>query len=237
LEKEVVFMTTTKYPQSIESDVWKERTPIYIDIKQSFLKRAFDIVFSFVVLLFGIPVFLFLAILVKISSPGPIFYGSVRVGRSGKLITCWKFRTMHKDAEQILADLLARNAKLRKEWHRYYKLKNDVRITKIGRWLRKTSLDELPQFWNVLKGDLSVVGPRPVSIEEAKRYMIDRGSLKIFSIRPGLTGLWQTSGRNNVVYEKRVELEEKYVDSHSFFLDLRLILKTIPLMIFPKGAF
>ncbi len=199
-------------------------------------KRIFDILFSFTVLIAGFPIFLGLAILIKCTSPGPIFYGSKRIGLAGKQITCWKFRTMHLNADKALSDLLSRDEELKKEWLEFYKLKNDPRITKVGKWLRKTSLDELPQFWNVLKGDLSVVGPRPVSQEEAMRYLQERGT-KLFSVRPGITGLWQTSGRNKVLYARRIKLEERYIDHRSFFLDLVLIIKTIPVMIFPKGAF
>ena len=199
-------------------------------------KRLFDIAFTLLVFLFGGPFFLLLALFVKASSKGPLFYGSIRVGLHGKKITCWKIRTMYPGAEALLNDLLAKNHALRKEWEHNYKLKNDPRITPIGRFLRKTSLDELPQFWNVLKGDLSLVGPRPVSLEEAKIFLDKKGP-RFFSIRPGLTGLWQTSGRNNMSYEKRIDLEQMYIDSRSFTLDLLLIIKTFFLMFCPKGAF
>ena len=201
------------------------------------LKRCFDVFFSLtVLLLLGLPFFILLALFIKLDSKGPLFYGSVRVGQHGRLITCWKFRTMIVDADKVLQELLDSTPSIREEWEQYYKLKNDIRITRVGRWLRKTSLDELPQFWNVLKGDLSVVGPRPVSIEEASLYLEKKGA-KMFSLRPGLTGLWQTSGRSNLPYLARMDLEERYIDTRSFILDLWLILKTIPLMVFPKGAF
>ena len=204
--------------------------------KKNTLKRAFDIGFSFFILLFASPIFLFLILLVKISSKGPIFYGSVRVGLHGKKIICWKLRTMVQNADLLLEDLLKKDTKLKAEWEKNYKLKQDPRITKIGSLLRRTSLDELPQFWNVLKGDLSVVGPRPISFAEVDLFIHNQGG-KIFSLRPGLTGLWQTSGRSNLSYNKRIELEKKYLEKQSFTFDLLLILKTIPLMIFPKGAF
>ncbi len=204
--------------------------------KKNTLKRAFDIGFSFFILLFASPLFLFLILLVKIFSKGPIFYGSVRVGLHGKKIICYKLRTMVQNADLLLEDLLKKDAKLKAEWEKNYKLKQDPRITKIGSLLRRTSLDELPQFWNVLKGDLSVVGPRPISFAEVDLFLHNQGG-KIFSLRPGLTGLWQTSGRSNLSYNKRIELEKKYLEKQSFTYDLLLILKTIPLMIFPKGAF
>ncbi|MES2198857.1 MAG: sugar transferase [Chlamydiota bacterium] len=204
--------------------------------KKNTLKRAFDIGFSFFVLLLILPIFLFLISIVKVSSKGPIFYGSIRVGLHGKKITCWKLRTMVKNADFLLEGLLKEDPKLKAEWEKNYKLKQDVRVTKVGHFLRRTSLDELPQFWNVLKGDLSVVGPRPISFAEVDLFIHNQGG-KIFSVRPGLTGLWQTSGRNNLSYNKRIELEKKYLEKQSFIFDLLLILKTIPLMIFPKGAF
>lgn len=200
------------------------------------LKRIFDLIFSAAVLVFGFPIFLLLALLVKGSSKGPIFYGSSRIGKEGKSIVCFKFRTMYLDAEKNLEHLLKQNPSLEKEWKENHKLKQDVRITPIGKWLRGLSLDELPQFWNVFCGDLSVVGPRPVTDEELRLHFKDKKD-KILSLRPGLTGIWQTSGRNNLPYEERVNLDEKYVDTRSFFLDLKLIFKTIPVMVFSKGAF
>lgn len=200
------------------------------------LKRAFDIGFSVCILFLISPFFLFLIFLVKISSKGPVFYGSVRVGLHGKKIICWKLRTMIQGADLLLEDLLKKNPELKIEWEKNYKLKQDVRITKVGHFLRRTSLDELPQFFNVLKGDLSVVGPRPVSFAEVDLFIHNQGG-KIFSVRPGLTGLWQTSGRSDLSYDTRIALEKKYIEKQSFAFDLLLILKTIPLMIFPKGAF
>lgn len=205
-------------------------------LKKTTLKRTFDIGFSLFALVFLTPILFLLALLVKASSKGPIFYGSIRVGLHGKKIVCWKLRTMVQNADNLLEDLFNKDPTLKEEWEKNYKLKEDVRITKIGGFLRKTSLDELPQFWNVLKGDLSVVGPRPVSFAEIDLFIHNQGG-KIFSVRPGLTGLWQTSGRSNLSYDIRIELEKKYLEKQSFIFDLFLILKTIPLMIFPKGAF
>lgn len=200
------------------------------------LKRAFDISFSLLALIVSSPIFIVIIILVKAFSKGPIFYGSVRVGLHGKKIICYKFRTMVQNADALLKEILEKNPTLQEEWEKNYKLKKDPRITKIGKFLRKTSLDEIPQFWNVLKGDLSVVGPRPISFAEIELFLFHEGG-KIFSIRPGLTGLWQTSGRSNLSYEKRIELEKQYLEKQSFLLDLILIAKTIPSMLFPKGAF
>lgn len=200
------------------------------------LKRAFDIVFSTLVLTFGAPIYSIIAIIIKLTSKGPVFYASKRIGICGKVILCWKFRSMVQNADQKLAALLESDPNLKKEWNETFKLKSDPRITKIGAFLRKTSLDELPQFWNVLKGDLSTVGPRPLSATEVL-IVIEKGHTKIFSVRPGLTGLWQTSGRNLIQYDKRILLEKEYVEKQSLLLDLKLIFKTITMMIFPKGAY
>lgn len=144
---------------------------------------------------------------------------------------------MYPDAAEKLHQLLASRPDLKQEWEQHFKLKQDPRITRIGAFLRKTSLDELPQLWNVLKGDLSLVGPRPVVPEEAEKFFKEKTS-KILSVRPGLTGLWQVSGRSDLQsYQTRISLDEFYVDHQSFWLDLQLIYKTIPAVLFAKGAY
>jgi exopolysaccharide production protein ExoY len=198
-------------------------------------KRFFDIIFSVVAIGVALPFLLFIALAIKATSPGPIFYGATRVGRGGRTFICWKFRTMFQDADARLKMIL-KDPELKKEWETFWKLKNDPRITPLGNFLRKTSLDELPQFWNVLKGDLSVVGPRPVTGEEIEKFYGDKAK-KILSMRPGITGLWQTSGRNLITFDERILLEENYIDKQSFLFDLKLIAKTIPSMISSKGAF
>jgi len=199
------------------------------------MKRTFDIVFSFCAILCFLPFGVIIALLIKLSSKGQIFHSCMRVGKGGRLIFCWKFRTMCLDAEKKLQELLA-DPKIKAEWETYYKIKNDPRIHAIGRLLRKTSLDEFPQFWNVLKGDLSVVGPRPVTEEEVHKYFGAKAA-KILSVRPGLTGIWQTSGRSLLTFEERLELEESYIDQQSLALDIRIICKTIPAIFSAKGAF
>lgn len=208
-------------------------------IVHDWLKSAFDIVFSLVALIIGLPLFIIIAILVKISSPGPIFYCSLRIGRKGQLFKFWKFRSMHRDADQRLEVMLSSDPALRREWKKYFKLKNDPRLTTIGRFLRKTSLDELPQFWNVLMRDLSIVGPRPYLPREAEviRKILGKEMELMFSVRPGLTGIWQTSGRSNLTFEQRVKLDVSYIDQRSFLFDVHLIAKTIPILLYPKGAF
>lgn len=198
------------------------------------MKRAFDTVFSLLALSVGLPFFLLIALIVLFSSKGPIFYSSKRVGKGGSLIHCWKFRTMHLDADARLEEIL-KNPSRQEEWRHYRKLKEDPRITVVGNFLRKTSLDELPQFWNVLKGDLSVVGPRPITEDEVTEYLKEKAA-KILSVRPGITGLWQTSGRNLISYKERVLLEERYIEERSFLFDLKLICKTCRIL-FSKGAY
>ena len=207
-----------------------------IAIKHNVIKRAFDIFFSLFILIFFSPFYLIISLLVLLTSKGPIFYGHKRVGRGNQIIKCWKFRTMIKDADKTLKALLVKNPHLLLEWNRYYKLKKDPRITKVGKFLRKTSLDELPQFFNVLKGDLSVVGPRPCVPKEIVENYREKTN-KILSIRPGITGIWQISGRNNLTRDERVKLEELYIDNHNLLIDLKIVLKTIPLMLFSKGAY
>jgi len=209
---------------------------INFSIRHFPFKRIFDIIFSLSVLLCGLPIYFILACLVTISSKGPIFYGHKRVGRGAKVFSCWKFRSMYKDADERLHKILEENPQLKDEWIHSQKLKNDPRITPIGKFLRKTSLDELPQFWNVLKGDLSVVGPRAMVQEEIERHL-GIYAREILSVRPGITGLWQVSGRNKLSYSKRVALDLHYARRRKFANDLQIIAKTIPVMIFSKGAY
>ncbi len=222
---------------SQRSPIMPLHSHIEYKIKHVPFKRVFDIFFSLSCLILGSPFFLLIALLVRLTSPGKIVYSHERIGRGGKPFLCYKFRTMYKDADQRLKDILNTNPEWRKEWESTYKLKKDPRITRFGAFLRKTSLDELPQFWNVLKGDLSVVGPRPVVQAEVEKYLGIK-AYKILSIRPGLTGPWQVSGRSDITcYQTRVQLDEYYVDHLSILLDLKLIAKTIPAMLFSKGAY
>lgn len=206
-------------------------------IKHIPLKRGFDILFSLLCLSIGMPIYLLIALIIFMTSPGKVIYSHERIGRGGKPFRCYKFRSMYPNADQRLQDILTANSSLCEEWKKNYKLKNDPRVTPFGAFLRKTSLDELPQFWNVLKGDLSVVGPRPVIKDEITKYYHVK-AYKILSIRPGLTGIWQVSGRSNVQsYAIRMQMDEHYVDNHSFLLDIKLIVKTIPAILFSRGAY
>ena len=201
------------------------------------LKRIGDIVFSLIVLTLGSPIFILIGILVKLSSPGSVFYTQKRVGRNYREFGCIKFRTMYKDADDLLPNLLEKYPLMRKEFEKDFKLRQDPRITKLGRFLRRFSLDELPQFYNVLKGEMSVVGPRPIVSNEIIKYSLFME--EVISVRPGLTGLWQVSGRNNLSYKKRVELDLFYARNRNFILDLEIIILTLGVLLFPmdRGAF
>jgi len=205
-------------------------------IKHKPIKRLFDICFSLSVLIIGLPLFILISAVILITSPGPIFFKQKRVGRGGIAIRCYKFRTMSISAEAKLEEILKSDPVKAKEYQKFRKLKDDPRVFSFGKYLRKTSLDELPQFFNVLIGNLSVVGPRPAFFEEVEEFYGDKAH-KILSIRPGITGIWQTSGRNFLSFLERVELDEIYVDNQSLKKDICLILKTIPMLFSSKGAF
>lgn len=201
------------------------------------IKAYFDIFFAFIFLVIFSPFLLIIAILIKFSSRGPIFFLHERIGENNKPFQCIKFRTMHPEADDIFENLISKNKKLKKEFEETHKLKNDPRITTIGKLLRKTSLDEMPQFLNVLKFEMSIVGPRPIVQEEKEKY--GQSISKVLSIKPGITGLWQVSGRNNLSYKKRVFLDCLYVDNKNLLLDLRILIRTLGVILFPKdrGAY
>jgi exopolysaccharide production protein ExoY len=173
--------------------------------------------------------------LVKATSPGPIFYRHIRIGLRGKPFGLWKFRTMRHQSNDLFWNHLAESAEAQREWDRYQKLKKDPRITKVGTFLRKTNLDELPQVLNVLLGDMSLVGPRPVVEEELKRY--GAGGALYTAVLPGITGLWQVSGRGSLPYERRVALDVEYVSTWSFARDLMVLTKTLNAVWTRRGAF
>lgn len=201
------------------------------------VKRYFDIAFSMVVLLLTLPVTLLIALSIKLQDGGPIFYGHRRITAAGKTFKCLKFRTMWVDADKRLHEILEKDPAAKEEWEKTFKLKSDPRITRIGKFLRSTSLDELPQFINVLKGDMSVVGARPIVHKELCDYYKENGGLYC-SMKPGITGPWQVSKRSDTEnYDERVQLDTWYVLHRSFFLDMKIILKTVSCMITGKGAY
>lgn len=198
------------------------------------IKFFLEILMAASVIMVLFPLFFILAVCVKLSSPGPVFYRSWRLGKNDKKIGVWKFRTMYADADERLEKLLAGNPEIRKGWERDFKLQNDPRITPIGDFLRKTSLDELPQFWNVLTGDMSIIGPRPIVEEEVAHYGQTYEIRK--RVKPGITGLWQVSGRNDTEYAYRVVLDSYYIVNWSVWLDYYIFFKTVLIVLLRKGA-
>ena len=227
------------------SSLWVEardfRGMLGLEVKQRLLvprarllKRVLDVLLVTVVGILALPLITFLAVLIKLTSPGPVFYGQRRYGRAGEPFTAWKFRSMVANANRELDQHLAADLHLREEWRRSHKLRNDPRITRLGRVLRRTSLDELPQLWNILRGQMSLVGPRPIVVEEIPRY--GKGIALYKKVTPGLTGLWQVSGRNNVSYEQRVNFDMYYVRNWSIWLDLYVLAKTVRVVLVGDGA-
>lgn len=194
-----------------------------------FLKRAFDIIVSFSILMLSAPLFILIAFLIKFTSPGPVFFNQIRVGRNGRKFKLYKFRSMVIDAEKQLEKLLDQN----EVSGPVFKIENDPRVTKIGKILRKTSLDEFPQFWNVLTGDMSIVGPRPPLPSEVEQY--EPWQRRRLSMKPGITCIWQVSGRNSIPFEKWMEMDLSYIDNWSLFLDFRLVLLTMQTVIARTG--
>ncbi len=200
-----------------------------------FVKKIFDLVVSSILLvIFALPMGI-IALLIKATSTGPAIFSPVRKGRNGRTFRCFKFRTMYNNAETKLNDLLEKSDEARNEWSRNWKLFDDPRTTKIGRFLRETSLDELPQIFNVLKGDMSLVGPRPVTQQEIDKYYKDQAKL-CFGVRPGVTGLWQVSGRSNTSYDYRIALDSWYVRNWNLWLDIVILFKTVRAVLKREGA-
>ena len=199
------------------------------------LKRVFDLVLSLAGLIVVLPVTLVIAVLIRMDGPGPIFFAHRRIGQGGREFPCYKFRSMVPDAENVLKDYLAAHPEAREEWERDFKLKDDPRITHIGAFLRKTSLDELPQFFNVLKGDMSLVGPRPIIAAEIPKY--GEYFADFCLVPPGITGMWQVNGRSDTTYEERVQMDTWYVRNWSVWIDIIYLFKTVAVVLERKGAY
>lgn len=197
-------------------------------------KRAVDLVCAVGLFIILFPLWLMVAVAVRMSSPGPVFYGHERIGFGGVAFRCWKFRTMVTNGDAVLATYFERHPEAREEWERDRKLKSDPRVTRFGHILRKTSVDELPQLLNVILGEMSLVGPRPVVADELERYGPDVPSY--LAARPGITGLWQTSGRSDTTYDQRVTLDRRYATEWSFAMDLWILLKTVPAVLAARGS-
>lgn len=209
-----------------QADTQLKKKPVY-----DFFKRIFDIVCSLVALIILSPVFLILAILVKATSEGPVFFVHQRVGKGGKTLNIYKFRSMVTNAEELIRQFTPEQ---KAEYERNFKLEDDPRVTRVGKFMRKTSLDELPQLFNILKGDISVVGPRPVMEVETEIYGNYRDML--LSVKPGLTGFWAANGRSCTTYTRRRAMEICYIKNRSVCFDLKIILKTITSVFKGEGA-
>ena len=199
------------------------------------IKTCLDLGLTLVLGLGLLPLVAIIALLVRLDSPGPVFYSQHRLGQNNQPFVAWKFRSMVPNADQVLKRYLAAHPDLRSQWDQDHKLRYDPRITRVGHFLRRTSLDELPQLWNVLRGEMSLVGPRPIVEAEVARYA-DKYRLYT-KVLPGMTGLWQVSGRNNVSYDERVNLDAYYVRNWSVWLDIYILLKTIWVVVIGDGAY
>jgi exopolysaccharide biosynthesis polyprenyl glycosylphosphotransferase len=211
--------------------LWKRLSWQAVVASSQVIKRGFDIVVSLFVLMMLAPLFAVVALLIKLEDRGPVIFAQRRVGKFGREFKMYKFRSMCPNAEQKLKELLAKN---QHQQGITFKMKEDPRITRVGRILRKYSIDEFPQFWNVLKGDMSLVGPRPPVPREVALYT--RKDRQRLAVTPGLTCFWQIGGRADIDFPEQVQLDVRYIESQSFWLDLWILLKTIPAVVLGKGA-
>jgi lipopolysaccharide/colanic/teichoic acid biosynthesis glycosyltransferase len=225
---------TPGYPQSATGRTLSEQASrSWARLSNVSLKRAFDLFVAVTALVFLAPVFAVVAVLIRLDGK-QVFFGHKRIGQFGRGFHCLKFRTMVPDAERALRELLENDPAAAAEWAETQKLRRDPRVTKIGRFLRMTSLDELPQLINIVRGDMSLVGPRPIVAAEMSRYGDQIGYY--LSVQPGLTGPWQIGGRSDVSYKRRVEMDTQYVRTRTFAKDLAILLKTVPAVIASRGA-
>ena len=200
------------------------------------VKTAFDYILTLVGAVFISPLLVYIAYRIKKEDPGPVFFAHTRIGKNGKPFPCYKFRSMVVNSQEMLQKYLAENPAAREEWERDFKLKDDPRVTPIGKFLRSTSLDELPQIFNVLRGEMSLVGPRPVIQEELDKYYGETAKLYC-TVKPGITGLWQVSGRSDIGYDERVALDATYIKYRSMWGDIVILWKTIGVVLMKKGAY
>lgn len=224
-EKMVGNVSILKLPAKRYKEILGPKIPYRI------VKRTTDIILSLTSLVGLLPFFAIIALAIKLDSKGPVFFKHTRIGKDGKIIKIYKFRTMVENAEDLIKGFTPEQME---EYEENYKLSNDPRITKVGKFLRKTSLDELPQLINILKGDLSIVGPRPVVANELKKY--GTNIKKFLSVTPGLTGYWAANGRSCTSYEQRMQMELFYIDNLSFKLDVKVFFKSIGAVLNRKGA-
>lgn len=201
------------------------------------VKRIFDLASIVVILALFWWAIIAVAVAVRLTTGSPVIFGHTRIGRDGREFKCYKFRSMVSNADEVLARLLASDANTREEWSRDFKLKDDPRITRVGRFIRKTSLDEFPQLWNVLVNDMSIVGPRPVVRRELDQHYSGSCKAHYLAVKPGLTGLWQVSGRNDMEYGERVELDRAYVCAWGVWSDFMIVMRTVGVMFARRGAY
>jgi exopolysaccharide production protein ExoY len=199
------------------------------------ISRSIDVLIASLALMFFLPLFILIALAIRICDSGPVFFGHRRIGKDGQAFRCWKFRTMIVDAEARLEAVLRADPRAAREWADTQKLTSDPRVTAFGSFLRRSSLDELPQLFNVLRGEMSIVGPRPIVEAEAERY--GQHFALYCLVRPGLTGLWQISGRSDVRYFERVLIDARYISSKSVLRDLRIIVLTVPSVLAARGSY
>ena len=220
---ENVETTSLRTQSDVQTKVSKK---VYIKIK-----RVIDIILASIALILLSPLFAIIAIAIKLDSKGPVFFAHKRIGKNGKIIKLYKFRSMVINAEELIKSFTPEQMK---EYKENYKLTNDPRITKVGKFLRKTSLDELPQLINIINGDLSIIGPRPVIADELEKYGTNKD--KFLSVTPGLTGYWAANGRSNTTYEQRMQMELFYIDNMSLKMDIKVFFKTILSVVKKEGA-
>ena len=222
-----VFFTEAMLMLKIKNQLARRRNRV--------IKRAFDLLFTICGGLCILPFLLVIAVMVAVDNKGNVIFAHRRIGRDGKEFKCYKFQTMIPNAQEALEKYLAENPAARKEWEESFKLTDDPRVTKLGSILRKTSLDEMPQLWNVIKGDMSLVGPRPIVAKEIERY--GEYFREYAMVTPGITGMWQASGRSDTTYEERVEMDTWYVRNWSVWIDLMYLFKTVKIVFTGKGAY
>jgi lipopolysaccharide/colanic/teichoic acid biosynthesis glycosyltransferase len=211
----------------VDSSLNRPRTEI--------IRRLLDIMTAIALAIPAAPIGAAIALAIALETPGPIFFTHTRLGKGRRPFRLWKFRSMRADADEVLDRYLKQHPELLAEWHQTHKLKNDPRVTRVGRWLRRSSLDELPQLWNVLTGSMSLIGPRPIVAEEIPKYGAALDQYE--RVRPGLTGLWQVSGRTDLSYRRRIELDTEYICHRTFALDLKILWRTVRVVLRGHGAY
>lgn len=223
------------HPVTFAAEIRQDSPSVRLAVRDAMLIRAIDITVALTAVMILLPLLVLILVALKLTSPGPVLFAHRRVGKNGQVFPCYKFRSMAVNSAELLERHLAECPDARAEWLRDQKLRNDPRVTAIGRILRRTSLDEVPQIFNVLRGEMSMVGPRPIVEGEMIRYR--QYIVDYMSVKPGITGLWQISGRNNTTYRRRVALDTAYARSRNVALDLAIMARTVPAVVFGSGCY